>query len=159
MPVRDAHDADLDAMLRLSAAARRQLAQHSPVFWRTAEDADARQRAWFQFLLGQPETIALVHADAGPIDGFALARLTAAPPVFAPGGPVSVLDDFGVADVADWRVVAGALLDAVETRARERGAPLSVVVCAHLDTDKRALLAARGFALTSEWWVRPLPRG
>jgi GNAT superfamily N-acetyltransferase len=156
MPVRAACDADLAAMVSLSAASRRRLAQYSPVFWRAAADADARQRAWFQFLLGQPETIALVFADGEQIDGFALARLTAAPPVYAPGGPVSVLDDFCLTDDAAWPTVGAALLDAVEAAARQRGAPLTVVVCAHLDADKRAWLAARGFALTSEWWVRLL---
>jgi GNAT superfamily N-acetyltransferase len=156
MPVRDAREADLDAMVRLSAAARGRLAEYSPRFWRPADDADAGQRLWFQFLLAQAETIARVHADGAQVDGFALARLSAAPPVYAPGGPVSVLDDFCVADAAAWPAVGVALLDAVEAAARARGAPLSVVVCAHLDGAKRELLAARGFAPTSEWWVRSL---
>ena len=156
MAVRDAVASDVEGMVQLSEAFRGRLASYSPVFWRQASDALNRQTAWFTMLLPLDDTIALVDEEQRRLSGFVIGRLTAAPPVYAPGGPVCVVDDFCVAAETDWPTVGLALLAAVEARARARGAPLSVVVCAHRDEPKRTFLAAHGFATTTEWHVRAL---
>lgn len=66
-------------------------------------------------------------------------------------------DDFSVAEPRDWPTVAVVLLGAVSRAAQERGAAQVVVVTAQLDeAAKRAVLAASGLSVASEWWVRPL---
>ncbi len=92
----------------------------------------------------------------GAIDAFIIGRMTPAPPVYAPGGPVCLVDDFCVSADVDWPQAGRALLDASEALAREQGAVLSVVVCPHLGGAKREFLASLGFAPTSEWHVRPV---
>ena len=156
MGVRDAVVADIEPMVRLSEEFRSRLATYSPTFWRKAEGSFEKHTAWLSMLLPLDDTIAMVYDHRNLLRGFAIARLTAAPPIFAPGGPVCLVDDFCVAQEADWPTVGLALLAAVEARAQSRGAPLSVVICAHLDARKREFLAARGFAPTSEWHVRTL---
>lgn len=152
--IRDAEASDSENMVGLSEAFRKRLVSFSPVFWRTAEDSFQKQLAWFTFLLPLEDTIALVYEQNGNLRGFLIGRLTAAPPVFAPGGPVCLIDDFCVAAAADWPTIGRALLTAVEERAKTHGAPLSVVACAHQDLHKRAFLAQHGFATTTEWHVR-----
>lgn len=156
MPIRAAAPADVAAMVGLSERLRRRLATYSPVFWRMAPDAQAKQALWFRFLLTQADTFAFVHEREreGGLDGFLVARGTAAPPVYAPGAPICLIDDFCVAEPGDWASVGAALLDAAIAEGKRRGAPLTSVIAAYLDAPKRAFLAARGFAVTSEWHVR-----
>lgn len=157
MGVRDAEEADVAAMVALSERFRRRLAGWSPVFWRMAGDAQPKQTLYFRFLLAQADTFALVHeseAGAGDVGGFVIARMTPAPPVYAPGAPICLIDDFCVEPAEAWPRVGGALLDAAIAEGRRRGAPLTSIVAAHLDAPKRTFLAARGFAVTSEWHVR-----
>lgn len=155
MTVRTALEGDLLAMVALSERFRARLADYSPVFWRKAPDAAAKQTLWFRFLLTQSDTFAFAHAAPdGAIDGFLIARMTAAPPVFAPGAPICLIDDFCVEPAAAWPTTGAALLDAAVAEGARRGAPVTSVITAHLDAPKRAFLAARGFAPTSEWHVR-----
>jgi GNAT superfamily N-acetyltransferase len=154
--VRPAVSEDIAAMVGLSEQFRRRLAAFSPVFWRMAPDAQEKQGRWFRFLLTQADTFALVHAadSAGSIGGFLVARMTAAPPVYAPGAPICLIDDFCVEPAEAWPDVGGALLGAAIAEGQRRGAPLTAIVAAHLDAPKRAFLVSRGFAVTSEWHVR-----
>ncbi len=156
MPIREATPDDSAALVGLSEQFRRRLATFSPVFWRMAPDAQQKQALWFRFLLTQPDTFSFVHEGDGAaaLDGFVIARMTAAPAVYAPGAPICLIDDFCVAPAEAWPSVGGALLDAAVAEGARRGAPLTSIVAAHLDAAKRAFLAARGFAVTSEWHVR-----
>jgi len=154
MKIRAARPEDVEAMVALSDRFRNELSHYSPVFWRMAGDANEKQTAWFRILLASAKTIAMVAESDIGIAGFVIANLQDAPPVYAPGGPVCLIDDYCVDD--DWSGAGADLLDAVEAEARERGAVLSVVVCPHLATEKRGILADRGFAVTAEWHVREL---
>ena len=157
MSVRAAADADVEAMVALSEQFRARLQTLSPVFWRKAADSAEKHAVWFRILLTADGTFALVHDGADAIDGFIIGRMTPAPPVYAPGGPICLVDDFCVSeDDGDWTHTGRALLEATEGLARERGAVLSVVVCPHLGGAKREFLASLGFAPTSEWHVRAL---
>jgi hypothetical protein len=153
--IRAAEAQDLDALLELSEARRREYATYQPVFWRPAADAPAQQRPYLAALLQEPDVFARV-AVTRTVVGFAIGRLTAAPPVYDPGGPTCLIDDFAVADPDLWPTVGLDLLQTVADAARERGAVQIVVVTPFRDTAKRAALAAGGLDIASEWWTRPL---
>ncbi len=163
MPIRAATAADVATMVELSDAKRTRYAQHSPVFWRKAPEAAEKQARFFASQLTNERALAVVHEEGGRIEGFLIASLTVAPPVYDPGGPVCVIDDFVVERHESapnppprWYAIGCALLARARAWARERGAAAVVVVCGHHDEPKRALLQAEGLGLTSEWYVQPL---
>ena len=100
--------------------------------------------------------MALVAQAGDSLVGFVIGALTTPPPVYHPGGPVCIVDDFAVAAPEDWRAAGAALLTAIAQEAQARGAVLIVVVCAQRDQAKRALLQEAGCAVASEWHVRSL---
>lgn len=156
MEIREAALSDVESMVRLSESFRTLLSTYSPTFWRKAHDAFQRQVTWFEVLVPLDDTIALVAEESSGLRGFAIGRLQEAPPVYAPGGPVCLIDDFCVAVESEWRSVGSELLEAVQEQARSRGAVLSIVVCPHLGKAKREFLLERGYEVTTEWHVRGL---
>ena len=156
MAIRNATADDIDGMVDLAESFRARLAHYSTVFWRPAPDANERQSTWFRMLLGFEDVIALLDDDGSALRGFIVGRLTVAPPVYAPGGPVCLIDDFCVGSDGQWATTGHALVEAIETQARSRGAVLLVVICAHHDAAKRAFLGTTRFAVTAEWHVRGL---
>ena len=154
--IRAAEAQDLDALLELSDVRRREYATYQPVFWRPAPDAMARQRPYLEGLLGDQDVVATVAVLDSVVVGFAIGRLLPAPPVYDPGGPTCLIDDFAIADPGSWSTVGLDLLRAVSDAARERGAVQMVVVTPTRDTAKRAALEAGGLGIASEWWTRPL---
>ncbi len=156
MRIRPAQPEDIAAMVGLSDRFRKALSGYSSVFWRMADDATDKQTAWFQILLSSPNAITLVAEAEAELGGFVIANMQAAPPVYAPGGPVCLIDDFCIAADAKWSAAGSELLAAVEAEARNRGAVVSIVICPHLAAAKRDFLAERGFAVAAEWHVRDL---
>lgn len=155
MPIRPATSDDVARMIELADAKRGEYEQYAPTFWRKAPDGAERQRPYFQDLLTKEHVIALVHEEGGAVQGFIIASVTTAPPVYDPGSQVIVVDDFTVAEAEQWPTVGAALLLEAREQAKARGAMLSIVVCAHLDEPKRAMLRASGFVIASEWYVNP----
>jgi GNAT superfamily N-acetyltransferase len=156
MEMRRATLVHVDAMVRLSESFRDHLATLSPVFWRKAPDPVERQTVFFRALLSANDALAFVAERDSEVQGFAIGRLTTAPPVYAPPGPVCLVDDFCISPSCPWLPVGALFLEAIEAVALERGAVLSVVVCPRLSIAKREFLAAQGFEPTSEWHVRAL---
>jgi hypothetical protein len=154
--IRAAEAQDLDALLELSEVRRRQYATYQPVFWRPAPDAVAQQRPYLAGLLGEQDVLARVAVEHTVVVGFAIGRLMLAPPVYDPGGPTCLIDDFTVVNPDSWPTVGLDLLRAVSDAARERGAVQVVVITPIQDTAKRAALEAGGLGIASEWWTRPL---
>lgn len=155
MPIRPATDDDVAHMIELAAAKRAEYEQYAPTFWRRAPNAAELQTPYFKMLVAKDDVIALVYAEAERIQGFIIASVTTAPPVYDPGSQVIVVDDFTVSAPEQWPTVGAALLTEARSRAKARGAALSIVVCGHLDEPKRAMLRACGFVLASEWYVNP----
>ena len=154
---RDATTEDIPALVELSDQRRQQYAQYQPVFWRPAADARERHEPFLRSLLTHDNVIAHVHErDDGAVDGFIIATLVSAPPVYDPGGQTCSIDDFCVADASDWATTGARLLDDAMAEAKTRGASQVVVVCGHLDQPKRTMLAGAGLTIASEWYVRPL---
>jgi GNAT superfamily N-acetyltransferase len=152
--IRSARVEDAPAIVDLSERKRREYQDYQPRFWRKAADSREKQLPFIERLIESDLVIALVHEEQGRIDGFVIASLVEAPPVYDPGGPTCMIDDFAVGDPKDWPDVGQALLAAARRAAQERGAAQTVVVCGHRDDPKRRMLAADGFSLASEWYVR-----
>ena len=114
--VRAAQAADVPAMADLAERRRVEYQRFQPTFWRKAADSRARQLPYFERLVGSEDHIALVYERAGAIAGFILGALIPAPPVYDPGGPTCLVDDFTVAAAESWELVGSALLRAVRQR-------------------------------------------
>jgi GNAT superfamily N-acetyltransferase len=157
--VRVAVPADVERLVQLAARRRAQYHQYQPRFWQPAEDASEKQRRFFQALIDDEAVAVLVVTEAaGDLRGFAVARTVDAPPVYDPGGPTCLVDDFTVSDDSEWPRTGALLLEAVSRWADGRGATQLVVVTAHLDEGKRRLLRSSELSLASEWWVGEVRR-
>jgi hypothetical protein len=154
--VRRATEADIEAMLDLAEARRRRYAAYHPRFHRPASGAREVQRPFFFKLLSADNYIVLVHEHDGRVDGFLTGQITAAPPVYDPGGLTCLVDDFAVETQEDWLEVGHQLLEALRVQVRERQAVQIVVVCAPEDKAKRAMLTEAGLSVVSEWLVATL---
>ena len=157
--IRPAHADDVPAMVALSEQKRLEYERYQPVFWRKAADSAASQLPYFRNLLTRENIIALVCAGERGLDGFIIAAIIGAPPVYDPGGLTCMIDDFCVAGSAGWATVGAALLREVGQQAQARGANQQVVVCGHLDEAKRAMLRAGGLTIASEWYTGVLGAG
>jgi len=140
-------------MATLASMRREQYAQHQPVYWRPAADAQDKQRPYFAKLVAHDKVICLVSEDAGEVTGFLIATVSQAPGVYDPGGLTCQIDDFVVTSAAIWPTTGAALLRAGLAEAGRRGAVQAVVVTGHLDQPKRQALQACGLEIASEWWV------
>jgi len=156
MKIRPAANADIDRMVELSDLMRTKYAQYSPVFWRKASGANENQAKFFAAQLQRENNLILVAEENGHIEGFVIASVINAPPVYNPGGPVCMIDDFAVSAPELWRNIGRAILAEVTMRAKARGAVASVIVCGHLDEAKRSMLRESGSTIASEWYVNPL---
>jgi hypothetical protein len=153
MGVRRAEDGDVETLLELAARKREQYRSYSPLFWRPAAAAVDAQRGYFKRLIGQPDWICLVHEGSDGIDGFIMAQLVDAPPVYDPGGKACIIDDFVVTDHAVWPSIGIQLKREAERIAFDAGASISVTVCGRSDTEKREALLQSGTHIASEWHV------
>jgi GNAT superfamily N-acetyltransferase len=154
--IRPAVLADVAAMIVLAERKRGEQAREQPVFWRKAADSAAKHTQYVGNLLQRDDVFAFVHETAGALDGFLIGVRLEAPPVVDPGGPTCLIDDFTVATAGRWPDVGRALLEVARAEARSRGLVCMQVICGHYDAPKRAMLAAAGFPVVSEWWVQPL---
>ena len=154
--IRPATQDDLPRLLELASQRRADYERAQPRFWLQSADAIERQRPYFARQLADERIIALAHESDGVIDGFIIAALIAAPPVYDPGGDTCLVDDFVVADPENWSTNGAALLAAARDRALALGAVQFVIIGGHHDTPKRAMLAASGHTIASEWWLSPL---
>lgn len=153
---RPASSEDVGAMVGLSERERLQRERMDPDFFRKAERSREAQTLFFNWLLKQNHAIALVHETPNEIDGFAIATLITAPPVYAPGGQTALIDDFTVSDPQLWDSVGNSLFEAIRAEARNRGAVGIVSICAHHDEAKRQFLSSRGLRIVSEWHFSPI---
>lgn len=151
--VRIATKNDIAEMVVLSEQKRTEYAHYQPLFWRKAEDSAEKQEAYFYHLLEQDHIILLVsEADTG-IDGFIIASIMPAPPVYDIGGLNCMIDDFCVTDEETWFTIGRELLGQARQTAKELGAVQLVVVTGHHHEAKRAFLSEMGLSLASEWYT------
>ena len=156
MAIRLATSADIDQIANLANHKRNQYQTYAPTFWRNAPQSKEKQAPFLLDQITRPNVIALVDETDDHIFGYVIGTIVDAPPVYDPGTRVCSIDDFATEHIGEWKTVGQALLRAVRAEAIKRGAGLTVVVCAHLDNDKRAMLRDEGFGIASEWYVSPL---
>ena len=154
--IRMASAADVPAMAKLIEAKRALLESFEPVMWRPSATAGQMTSAFFTHVLAQPQAIARVADANGAMAGFIIGVLQEAPPVYAPGGKSVVIDDFAVADGDLAEAVGPALLDAVMSEARARGAVQMIVIAAARDPRVTRWLEEKKLHVASQWWTRTL---
>ena len=152
---RATHD-DIEDVAALAAVRRGDYEAHQPRFWRQADDALARHRAYLDGLVDDPDHVFLVAGGAGRVSGFVIGRLVPAPPVYEPGGLTCLVDDFAVERADAWASVGSVLLRDLSRVARARGAVQIVVVSGRHDEPKRLAVQAAGLVVATEWWVGPI---
>lgn len=154
--IRAATAGDVQAMAQMIAEKRKQLEMFEPVMWRPSEAAAQMTPSFFTHQVVQPNAIARVAEDGGRFLGFAIGGLQDAPPVFAPGGKTVIIDDFAVIEGAQADEVASALLDAVMSEARARGAVQIIAIAAARDERAVRWLEGKKLHVASQWWTRTL---
>jgi GNAT superfamily N-acetyltransferase len=154
--IRPATLADLEQMLDLADAKRRQYERYQPRFHRPSRGAKEIHRPYVQSLLDEENTIVLVDEAGGVIEGFIVAQTGSAPPVYDPGGSATTVDDFVVRSPGLWATVGRALLDEVRRRAKEQGAVEIIVICGPRDHPKRDMLTEAGLTVATELLVDEL---
>lgn len=154
--IRSAEDFDLEEILNLANAKRREYETYQPVFWRVAADSKAKQRTYIADLIADGTVITLVATSESKLVGFVIGRLVPAPPVYNPGGLTCSVDDFAVNENSLWETVGVDLFKRVREAAISKGAVQVVVVCGHLDEPKKRALEKSSLTIASEWWVAPL---
>ena len=142
-------------MLDLAERRREQYQEHAPIFQKPAPKARDAQRSYFHQLVQDSKFISLVHEDGQHVDGFIIASLMPAPPVYDPGGSTCLVDDFMVEHPRLWSTVGKGLLKEACQQAQKHGAVQVVVVCDPFDQSKRELLLSQGLFVASEWFTRP----
>ncbi len=157
-PIRVATQDDVDVIADLIQEKRLQYETYQPIFWRVAPSARGNHLGFLAKVLANERTITLVWEETpGTVDWFIIPNIIAAPPVYEPGGPTCMVDDYWVRGGERWETIGRALLDAVCARARsEFGAAQVLVVCGHKDTAKRTVLRGQGLEIASEWYVKGL---
>lgn len=83
--VRQALTTDVPQMIALAAKKREEYETFAPRFWKSSEDAVEKQTASFLAQLTQANTICLVSDQDTKLDGFLIASINSAPPVYNPG--------------------------------------------------------------------------
>jgi GNAT superfamily N-acetyltransferase len=156
--IRDARVSDVESIAALAHVTRLAYAAAQPQFWRPAEHAVNAHTPYLVSLIDDDAVVALVATDVDELTGYLVATMVAPPPVYDPGGPTGMIDDFAVASPELWPTVGAELLEEATDRLRARGAAQLVVVTGHHDSVKREVLLAAGLIVASEWFVHPLVR-
>ncbi|MEQ1754763.1 MAG: GNAT family N-acetyltransferase [Micropepsaceae bacterium] len=154
--IRRASPSDVDAFTDLVAAKRTQLEMFEPIMWRTGRDANEMTAAFFRHQVAEPNAILLVAEDGASILGFVNAVLQNPPPIYDPGGKTVMIDDFTVVKGEAGDQAAMALLDAVMSEGRSRGAVQLIAVSAAMDERATKWFQTKKLHVASTWWTRIL---
>ncbi len=150
--IRRAASDDVEALTRLVALKRAELERHEPVMWRRSRDADEMTRTFYRYQVEEDSVILLVAEIEGRVAGFINGVLQNAPPVYDPGGKALMVDDFVVEAGDSGDRAAHALLDAVKSEGRARGAVQMILVSAARDERAAGWFRAKGLHVASTWW-------
>jgi GNAT superfamily N-acetyltransferase len=155
--VRPATADDVAAMVELIQEYRDQLARWRPDFWRPADRAAEMSRMWFGHLVATPDKArCFVAEEADAVAGFLIATPIPVPPVYAAPDQAWTVDDFCVAEPAQWPTIGRALWDAVVAHGRAEGWGQLICVSPVRDEAKNAMLDGTALTPTSRWWSQTL---
>lgn len=153
MQIRRATNSDVPSCVALVEARREEYESYEPRFWKKAVTSAASTLPWFEKLFADERSTAFVADEDGLVVGFLIAREFPTPPVYDPGGPTALIDDFCVASTNRWQDVGAALLQQAKSELNKRGFAQLVVVGARQDTAKTAFLSQSDLSLASTWWT------
>jgi len=156
MNIRPATRDDVPACVAIIEARRDLYQTFEPRFWNKSPNSGALTQGWFSHLFGDAKVLSLVADDGGELAGFLIAANVPAPPVFDPGGPTALIDDFYVKSDGLWVTAGAALLDAARAALKAGGYAQIVVVGVQRDDAKNALLRRTDLSLASNWWTAGL---
>jgi hypothetical protein len=154
--VRLAESFDIPRIVELQEQRRLQYQEYQPTLWRKAEESADEDRAYLENAITDATVLVLVHDRDATVDGAIVGVLSHLSPMYNPGGPVCVVDDFVVASPELWNTVGVKLLNAMAREAHKRGAAHLTVSCGYQDRLKRTMLALHGCTIASAWHVRDL---
>lgn len=153
MTIRPAIKTDLPAMVTLIEAYRRRLQTWRPVFWNKAGTSDELSMLWFGHLMNQDNVLTLISEQGGKADGFLIASLIDAPPVYDISGKACMIDDYALETDALWASVGRDLLSEAKAWARQKGAVQVIVVSPTDHADKNGFMENEGLTETTKWWT------
>ena len=151
LSVRKGKQGDVVAMADLLTRQRERYEKFAPVVWRLTKDHRGKTRQFLRWKILDPRSVVLVCEKDSSIEGFLIAALVQTPPVYNPGGPTAMVDDFCIGEGGDWDTTGRALLRELRVIAGERSWHQVVAVCAFEDTPKRRFLEKAGLLSTSIW--------
>ncbi len=152
MKLRKANTSDVLDCVDLVEVRRLRYEEFEPQFWRRAADSRIITVEWFSNLFSDVDVLSLVATEKSSIVGFLIARNAPVPPVYNPGGPTALIDDFCVAE-GRWMDVGKNLLIRAKEELRTCGWAQIVVVGAHKDIEKTSFLESTELSLASTWWT------
>lgn len=150
--VRLATAADVKACVELIEERRRRYERYQPRFWKKSRASAEVSHSWYGQLFVASDAIALVATEGSAIVGFVIAKSFPAPPVYNPGGPNALIDDFAVSP-GRWMEIGPVLLSETRKALRARGYVQIVVVGAPQDEEKSSFLAGTDLSIASTWWT------
>ncbi len=151
--------ADVPAIAALAQDMRLAHEKVQPRFWRVAAGAREVHEPYLAHLVQDPAVISLVAKSDGVLVGYLVATVVDAPPVYEPGGPTGLVDDFAVASEVLWDSAGRDLLAEARVQLAGRGARQVVVVAGHHDEAKLRALLGAGLSRASEWLVADVAPG
>ena len=152
MKLRKANSSDVLNCVDLVEVRRQRYEEFEPQFWRRAVDSRNTTVEWFSNLFNDVDVLSLVATEESAVVGFLIARDAPVPPVYNPGGPTALIDDFCVAE-GRWMDVGRNLLIRAKEELRSRGWAQIVVVGARKDIEKTSFLESAELSLASTWWT------
>lgn len=155
MALRAATLNDLGWIMSLCELDRIQKNSLHPIDYRNPSEYCDSRRPAIERLLTDPGSICLVREHSGTPQAYLLASLVNAPPVYAPGGPVCLVEEFEVVRPQDLETAGAQLLDECRRLALSRGAVLQRVIGAAGDTLRESFLLRQSFNIASEWYYGP----
>ncbi|MDJ0920875.1 MAG: hypothetical protein QNI84_07075 [Henriciella sp.] len=152
--MREAVQADVDAIVELIESKRVQLAAWEPNFWRKAEGSADMSRAFLSGQIEASEVVLLVADDTKGLAGCLQAKPTFVPPVYSPTGTTWMVDDFVVTEGA-WDTAGAALLQALKLRTIGQQAGQLIFPVPHKDVEAASFFETHGLSPTTVWWTLP----
>ena len=145
---------DIPIMVQISYEKHKLYEKAQPQFWKYAGDiAELSQAKWFEELLAHDNHIMLTAKNNQKTAGFIIGKLMPAPEVYNPDVLTLMIDDFLVADEAEWNSIGSKLVQEIKTIAKMRNAAQVLVVCGTHDESKRRFLMNQNLFVASEWFV------
>jgi hypothetical protein len=143
LTLRLATEADLGAIVGLTATHRHRLAEWSPAWWSVAEGADEIHSLWLQYLIGADDPIVRVIDDGQTVVGCAVSM---------PQAGQWFIDDMAIDDDAAWTDLGRDLFEAIPERP-------ALTCVATADRPRADGARAAGLELVSSYWIRPTEGG